>query len=426
MLFQGIRIPAGRDTATADVRIDAGRIAAVSDEALAPLGGERVYNGSGKLLIPGLVNAHCHVPMTLLRSRGHGMTLQRWLFDAIFPFEAKMTAKDMRIGTKLGLLEMIASGVTSFSDMYMYIVDIADTCVDAGMRANLCYGVGSADEPFASRRGVKETLELIDWIKRDGRSDYITVDAGLHAEYTSDEDTVRNLAAFAKEYGLQVHTHLSETAFEHNTCLETRGMTPLQWFDHCGLLENKVQVAHAVHVTDRDLALMQKKQVTPVHCPSSNLKLGSGIADIPAWLDAGLPFGIGTDGAASNNNLNLLEELHLASMVQKGHRMDPLVFDVDDLAAAAFKNGYRLQGREGGAIEAGLPADLAVIDLNRAHLTPADDPLALLFHAAQASDVCLTMAAGKVLYEDGEYKTLDEEKILAEAADAVKAILTRL
>ena len=426
MLFRQIRIPEGRGTTVADVLIQNGSIAAVSSERLDVPAGTRIYDGQDKLLLPGLVNAHCHIPMTLLRSRGHGLNLQRWLTEAIFPFEAKMTANDMRIGTKLGLLEMVAGGVTSFSDMYMYIVDIADECLNAGIRANLCYGIGSGDEPFENRRGVQETLALLDWVQKDNRADYITVDAGLHAEYTSDEETVRAVAAFAAEHNLSVHTHLSETRFEHEQSLERHGMTPLAWFEHCGLLHNKTQVAHAVHISADDIALMQTRNVVPVHCPGSNLKLGSGIADIPAWQAAGLPFAVGTDGAASNNNLNQLEELHLASMIQKGYRFDPLQLDVEALMSAAFENGYRVQGRAGGQILPDLPADLFVLDLDRPHLIPADDPLALLFHSAQASDVCLTMAAGKILYENGEFKTLDAERIKAESAQAVKSLLARI
>lgn len=408
-----------------DVRIEDGKIKEISKDRLEPYDATRIIDGKHRLLIPGFANVHCHVPMTLLRGRGEGLDLWTWLTTAIFPFEAKMTADDMKIGTRLGLLEMIRSGITTFTDMYLNIGAIAEAVAESKLRANLCFGLSAGEEPFDQRRGVKETLDLLKTVgTNQGR---VKVDLGLHAEYTSDEETVRGVAALAKEHQLIVHTHISETKNEHQGSIERHGMTPLAWLNHCGILENPVIAAHCVYVTAEDLKLMAEKDVTPVHCISSNLKLGSGVADIGAWQKAGIPYAIGTDGAASNNNLNFFEELHLVSLVHKGVTKDPTFLQPKELLAAATVRGYASQKRtNAGLIKEGYDADLVLIDLDKPHLVPENDLASHLCHSAQAEDVCMTMVGGDILYEDGTFTTLDEEKILAEARQATKEILARI
>lgn len=408
-----------------DVRIEDGIIKTISQDRLEPLAHERVIDGKHRLLLPGFANVHCHVPMTLLRGRGEGLDLWTWLSTAIFPFEAKMTAADMKIGTRLGLLEMIRSGITTFTDMYLNIDAIADVVRESKMRANLCFGISAGEGTFKERRGVQESLDLLKSLgHNDGR---VRVDLGLHAEYTSDEDTVRGVATLAKEYDLIVHTHVSETKNEHQGSIDRHGMTPLAWLKHCGILDNPVIAAHCVFVTKEDLQLMAAADVTPVHCISSNLKLGSGVADLDAWQKAGISYAIGTDGAASNNNLNFFEELHLVSLVHKGVSEDPTFLKPKELLAAATIRGYEAQRRESaGLIKEGYAADLILIDLDKPHLVPANDLSSHLCHSAQAEDVVMTMVGGDVLYEDGEFMTLDAEKIVAEARQATEAILSRI
>lgn len=408
-----------------DVRIKDGKIATISKTPLEVETGERVISGAGKLLMPGLANLHCHVPMTLLRGRGEGLDLWSWLSTAIFPFEAQLTEDDIKVGTRLGLLEMIASGVTTFTEMYFEIAGIIDVLEASKIRANVCHGVNASPEPFAERKGIIDTLQMV---KRLGDNrGRVRVDMGLHAEYTSDEVTVRGIADIAREHDLIVHVHISETANEHRQCIERHNMTPIAWMQHCGVLDSPVIAAHCVHVSDDDLATMAGAKVTPVHCISSNLKLGSGVARLGDWEKAGITYAIGTDGAASNNNLNFFEEMHLVSLVHKGVSGDPTFLQPKALLKAATRAGYLAQRRpDGGLIKEGFAADLAVIDLDRPHLLPENDLASHLVHSAQATDVYMTIVGGDVLYENGEFKTIDAERAMADAKRVTAAILARM
>jgi 5-methylthioadenosine/S-adenosylhomocysteine deaminase len=428
MLFQSVTIlnETFDITRDVDVRITGEKIEKISSSRLTPLPGERVLSGKRKLLMPGFANLHCHVPMTLLRGRGEGLDLHSWLTTEIFPFEAVMTPDDMQIGTALGLLEMIASGITTFTDMYFEICDMADVIEQSGMRVNLCHGISAGDGAFLQRKGVQDTLRLLE--RTGDNLGRVRVDMGLHAEYTSDEATVRGVADLAKEHGMIVHTHVSETGSEHLECKKRHGgLTPIGWLSHCGVLDNPVIAAHCVYVEEADLQIMAERDVTPVHCISSNLKLGSGVADLAAWKNAGLEYALGTDGTASNNNLNFLEELHLVSLVHKGFTGDPTFLSPKELLYRATRGGCLAQKRpESGLVKEGMDADLILIDFDRPHLLPGDDLTSHLCHSAQAGDVFMTIAGGDILYEDGEFLTLDRERIMREAELATDAIVKRV
>lgn len=379
---------------------------------------------SGKLLLPGLVNAHTHTAMTLLRGIGTDLPLQRWLTEAVFPVEARLTATDIRAGSALALLEMLSCGTTSFSDMYFCPEEMAELVEQCGIKANLCYPV-QAFEPTETYEKNDSARRLEEFHRRwhnaaDGR---IRVDGCLHAEYTCNPHVAEGTAAWCRANGARMHIHLSETRNEHEGCLDRYGKTPSRWMNDLGVFDVPCAAAHCVWVTEEDRALLREKGVSVVHNPSSNMKLGSGFAPVPTLLVEGINVALGTDGAASNNNLNMLEELHLAAIIHNGFCQDAALLNAPQALALATINGARLQGREDtGTIEPGKRADMFAIDLDRPHLIPHLDTAGLVVYSAQAADVCMTMVDGRTLYENGEFPTLDSEKIIYEARAAAERL----
>lgn len=386
---------------------------------------DEVRDMTGKLLLPGLINGHTHTGMSLLRGLGSDLPLDKWLFDTIFPVEDRLTDDDLRLGMELAMLEMLASGTTSFTDMYMGAAYCAPAILSAGMKANLCRPLQSFDpeeEPMTCRR-MKEMLALYeDWNGAgEGR---IRVDFSIHAEYTCTEKMVRAAAREAEKRGAGMHLHLSETESEQRACVEKYGMTPARWFDKLGAFDLRAYAAHGVWLTAEDRALLKERGVTVVHCPESNLKLGSGVADVPALIREGVAVALGTDGPASNNNLNLWEEMHLVSILHKGVRRDPTLLSPQTVLSMATVNGAKLQGREDtGVLAVGNKADIVALDTDRPHLVPAIDPISNLVYSAQGADVSMTMVDGRILYENGEYLTLDRDRILFDARRAARRLL---
>ena len=385
---------------------------------------DREKDMSGKLLAPGLVNCHCHSPMTLLRGVGSDLPLQEWLFDSVFPIEDRLTAEDIGAGNALALLEMIACGTTSYSDMYYKTETAVENTVKAGLRANLCRPVQCFDEStkYGEEPRVAESLAL--YRAHNGEADgRIRIDFSHHAEYTCTERIAAAYAADCKALGGRMHLHLSETKKECDECAAKRGKTPAEWFRDLGVFDSPTAAAHCVWLTRGDRRILKEKGVSVVHCPTSNMKLGSGFAPVPEMAAEGLNVALGTDGAASNNNLNMMEEIHLASVIHNGRTRDPLVMKPAQVLRMATANGAKLQGRgDTGSLEVGKKADVIAFDLDRPHLVPNRDPLALLAYSAQGSDVCMTMVDGKILYENGEYLTMDREKVLADAKAACRRI----
>ena len=378
------------------------------------------------LLLPGLVNGHTHTGMSLLRGLGSDLPLKEWLFDTVFPVEDRLTDEDLKIGMELAMLEMLSSGTTAFTDMYMGAGYTARAVLDAGMKANLCRPLQSFDpeeDPMTCRR-MREMLSLYDQWNGAGNG-RIQVDFSIHAEYTCTERMVRAAAEEARRRGAGMHIHLSETEAEQQVCVEKYGMTPARWFDSLGAFSGRAYAAHGVWLTAEDRALLKERGVTVVHCPESNLKLGSGVADVPALIREGVAVALGTDGPASNNNLNLIEEMHLVSLLHKGVRRDPTLLSPGQVLQMATVNGARLQGRiDTGVLAAGNKADIVALDTDRPHLVPAIDPISNLVYSAQGADVVMTMVDGRVLYENGAYLTLDRDRILFEARQAARRLLS--
>lgn len=405
-----------------------------------PLELGEVVDGTNRLLIPGLVNAHSHVPMTLLRGYGEGLPLARWLNEKVFPFEDKMTAEDIYWGSLVGIAEMLASGVTSFSDMYSFCDEICEAVLLSGIKANISRGlVEFGDGGLAESFRHDESLRLIDKYHGAGDGRIIT-EASIHAEYTSTERIVRELAQFAQERGLGVHIHLSETRSEQAEGLARRGVTPTQYFEDCGIFSSRVTAAHCVHVTDADIEILARNNATVAHNPTSNLKLGSGIAPIPKLLAAGVNIALGTDGASSNNNLNMFEEVALAALIQRGVAENAELMPPAEVLRMATLGGAIAQGRairnnapqpannaaRTGAIKVGSKADFAVLSLNKPHHAPSFDLASGLVSTAQASDVEMTVVDGRIVYRDGECLLFDVREAMEKARAAAERIASEM
>jgi 5-methylthioadenosine/S-adenosylhomocysteine deaminase len=396
------------------VLVSQGKIAMVSTARPEGFSGREI-DGRGKVLMPGLVNAHTHVPMTLLRGWADGFDLHTWLHEHIFPAEARFDARSVRAGTALGLAEMIAAGVTSFSDMYFFCDEIVEETIAAGLSANITQGLTSFEADFSpeTHPGFIKLRQLKErWHGAEGGR--IRVDACIHGEYTSPPKLWAAAADYARANGLGMHVHLSETKEEHEGCLCRHGVTPARAFDRFGVWDVRAYAAHCVWITDEDIALLAERGVTAVHNPVSNLKLGSGIARLPAMLAGGMNVALGTDGVASNNSQDLFDEIKLAATLHKGVLNDPKPVTAGEALRMATRNGALAQGRNAGRIAPGCDADLILLDFARPHLTPCHNVLSNLVFSARGSDVVLNMSGGRIIYENGNFLTIDLERVLLE------------
>ncbi|HBL83590.1 MAG: hypothetical protein A2Y17_09385 [Clostridiales bacterium GWF2_38_85] len=371
------------------------------------------YNGKNKLLMSGLYNTHSHAAMTLMRGYGEGLTLLDWLHKRIFPFEAKLTGEDIYNGAILAFAEMIRFGTVALSDMYFFGEDMKHAVLDSGIKANINMSVNGSGSLYELPI-YQEMISLRD----EGR---MKVGYCLHAEYTSTPQIVFELAYEAKSRGVIINLHMSETKAEHDDCKKHHGVTPARYFEQHGIFDNRVIAAHCVYIEDEDIEILKKHNVYVSCNPVSNFKLGSGTPPVKKLLDSDVNVVIGTDSAASNNNLNMFEEIKLFAMLSQ--RTTSAV----DALKAATVTGAEAMGRENcGSVAVGNKADLIVLDLNGAHMTPVHDMLSNVVYSAQGSDVVLTMVDGEVLYCDGEYKKIDLEKIKYIANRSVSRIIFEL
>lgn len=410
----------------------------IGKEAPRKMSGEEIYDAKDRILLPGLYDTHCHVPMTLLRGYGEGLGLKRWLTEKIFPFEAHLDAESVYAASRLGALELIAGGACSISDQYFFIDEIAQALYSCGMKANLCHGLSDPDPRtiLSETRGLRDTLSLKqrvlngDFCDAEDRffESRIKVDMGLHSEYTSCEEFIRQVADFARDEGLSIHTHISETKSEHEECKARHaGKSPVSFLSDCGIFDVKVQAAHCVYLEDHDIEIMKKAGAYVVHNPSSNMKLASGIMPIKKYMEKGLVMGIGTDGASSNNSLNMLKEIHMTAMLARVSSLDASAISPGEVLKMASLNGALMQGRKGaGLIKEGFRADIIAVNLDVPHMQPDYDTLSNVVFSAQSSDIVLNMIDGRVVFRDGEFKFADKERIIYEANAAFKNILRKL
>lgn len=374
---------------------------------------DRVIDCKNKMMLPGLYNCHTHAAMTLFRGYGEDMPLQQWLTERIFPAEDLLTGHAVHTASLFAIAEMIRGGIVSFSDMYFFCEDTAAAVEKTGIKANLSRAVTSFDKDIdmnSDPRFAEAKVLFAGWNNAcDGR---IKIDMAIHAEYTNVEKACRAVAEYASENSAGLHIHLSETESEHKECIERHGKTPAEFFADCGCFDVPVTAAHCVWVEDGDIELMAKHSVTAVYNPVSNLKLGSGVMPMKKLLDGGVNVALGTDGAASNNTLDIFKEMHVGAIAQKGFMRDPSKIGAAELIAAATVNGAAAQGRsDSGCLEAGKCADLILVDLDAINNIPYYDLRYTAVYSACSSNVKLTMVDGNILYENGEYTTIDEEKL---------------
>ena len=388
-----------------------------------------IIDCSGKVMMPGFVNAHTHVPMTLMRGYGGGHDLQSWLNDYIFPTEAKLDDRAVEAGTGLGLAEMIASGVTCIADMYMRTGVIARAVQRAGISANLsCGGVYFGDPAAFSEdtcgdcRNQRELTE--EW--HNAGEGQIRVDASIHGEYTSSAPLWRWMADYAREHHLRMHCHVSETRGEHEQCEGRHGMTPIQILNQYGAWDNGGIAAHCVYTTPEDWAIMAEKDISCIHNPWSNLKLGSGVAPVAAMAKAGVNLCLGTDGMSSHNCVDFFSDMKLAACLQSGTTLDPTALSARQVLTMATVGGAKALGRaDTGRIAAGFIADLILVDFDAPNLTPCHDIAESLVYSAQGQNVVMNMARGQVIYKNGVFYTLDMEQIKAEVRDYALPLIFR-
>ncbi len=354
---------------------------------------ETVIDGRGKVLMPGLINTHSHLAMTLLRGYADDMNLQDWLYNKIFPFEDKLTAEDIIEGSKIGIDEMLAGGTTCFSDMYFFQAETGRVAAEKGIRAALsdCVNFDGYDRKVKLMEAMAEEFK---------DNDLISFTFSPHAIYTCTFELLKKCGEYAKSHNMPIHTHLAETQKEFDDCMAEHGMTPTEYMESTGLFENPTIAAHCVAMTDRDLEILKKHNVSVAHNPISNLKLASGVAAVPKMLEMGINVALGTDGASSNNSLDMFEEMKTAALIHKGVSLDPTVVDAYTVLKMATVNGARALGfKDLGAIKQGFLADMIILDFNTPHLMPLHNVLSSLVYSAKCSDVEYTMVNGKIVYK---------------------------
>jgi len=371
--------------------------------------------GTGKLALPGFINAHTHVAMTGLRGVGGDMDLFQWLHEKIFPAEDKLTGEDVYWLSMLGIAEMIKNGVTAFADMYIYEDQVAQAVADTGIRASLSRAVVSGageDARFAEAQALYDTWHG----KAEGR---IRTMMAAHAVYTGTDATLIRVRDVAKEMGVPVHIHISETQKEVADCIREHKQTPPSYLRDLGVFDVPTLAAHCVHVDERDMDILKEYDVKVAHNPVSNLKLGSGIAPVPQMLKKGICVALGTDGASSNNTLSILRELKEAALIHKGAAMDPTLVTAYQACRMATVNGAdALFWRdEIGTLEVGKKADLILMDTTAPHWFPMQEPCGGLAYAAQEGDINTVIVDGNVLMENRELINMDLTEIGAKVQE---------
>ena len=357
---------------------------------------ERQIDLRGDLLMPGFKNAHSHTAMTFLRSLADDMPLDRWLREQVWPNEARLTDEAVYTFTMLGIMEYLTSGITACFDMYVRNDAFTAACIRAGFRAVLCSGFNDFD------RDVEQVER--DYLKYNALHGLISFRLGIHAEYTTGMDRLEYMAGLAEKYHEPCFTHLSETRAEVDGCLERYGLTPPQLLDRVGLFRYGGGGFHCVHMSEEDVALFAEKGLWAVTNPASNLKLASGVAPLARLQRAGVKLAIGTDGAASNNALDMFREMYLASVLQKLREDDPSAGHADAVLEMACAGGARAMGLDAcDDLAVGKKADLIVIDLRRPNMQPIHNVARNLVYAGSKENVRLTMVGGRVLYEDGSF-----------------------
>lgn len=373
-----------------------------------------VIDAKGKTVMPSFSNAHCHTAMTILRSYSEGYPLQRWLNEKIFPIEDKLTENEIYWGTMLGIAELLKFGTTLVNDCYYFMEDAVRAYRETGMNANVsrCVMNFEEKEDYSSDYRMKECIDL--YKKYNGiDDDLIRVEMFPHAVYTCSYNYLKYVAEVSREYNMPITSHLSENAQEVSDCLKKYGKTPTEIYNETGLLSDTTLMAHCVHLNDNDIKLLKGHFIA--HNPKSNLKLGSGTADIYKYIKNGITIAIGTDGASSNNNLNMLSELNYTALLMCNKNSDPSLVSPYEILKMATLNGAKAMRRETkGMLKEGYDADFIILKTDEIYHLPNHNVINNIVYASCGTEVETTVSGGKILYDKGEYKTLDIERVKSE------------
>lgn len=382
-----------------------------------------IIDATGMVMMPGLINCHTHLPMTVLRGYADDYALQEWLEEKVWPREDRLDGRCVKAATKLAIAECLRFGVTSVSDMYNFCDEICEAVAETGIKANIgratmCFDAENFD--FEQDMRCQEMVALHEkWHNYDnGR---IKVDASIHGEYTSCYELWEAVAEYGYNNNLAMHVHISETENEHESCKDRYGLTPVQVLDCHHVFDNGGIAAHCVWIEPEDMKILAKRKVSAVHCPVSNAKLASGAAPVMDMVRAGMNVALGTDGTASNNNLDLFEEVKAVALMAKLREKDPTAVNARAALMMATNCGARAQRRERecGMIKIGMDADIILLDFTQPHLIPCHDVMSHLAYAASGHDVCMTMVRGQILYASGKYPTIDMTAVVKELTEYV-------
>lgn len=375
---------------------------------------DKTIDADGMLLMPGFVNCHTHVGMSLFRNYGPETDLMTWLNDYIWPLEDKLTGNEVYVASKLSFVEMVKNGISCFNDMYFFLDDTIKAANEVGIRGMVSRGLMTPD-PDDLR--IKENLDIY---KKYKDSELIDVAFGPHAVYTSDFDYLSKIGKLAEDYSMPIHIHLSETKKENDDCIENFRMSPTEFLEKAGIFKNRTIAAHGVHLSDRDLDILSDNGVSIAHNPASNLKLSSGFMDLGKAMDKGVNVCLGTDSSASNNKLSILREMQLTALVSKLHSSREV--SSYEILKMATINGAKALGLDDkiGTIEEGKLADLILIDLNNINHIPNNNLISSLIYSTYEEDIKYTIINGKVVYENARVNGINEGNLLAEAIDSSK------
>jgi 5-methylthioadenosine/S-adenosylhomocysteine deaminase len=404
--------PKGSVLKDCSIAIEEGKIVEIGGKVEG--GAEHVIDGRGRLAMPGLVNCHTHLPMTLLRGVADDMALMTWLQEHIWPIEANLNEEHIRAGSNLGIAEMIRSGTTCFSDMYWHMETIGECVEKSGIRAALSTPLLDVTGPDQRGKLLREGEEMI---KRFKGSDLITPFLGPHAPYTCSEELLLAVKDLGEKHDAGIHIHVSEAKDEVENLMQSKGKRPFEYLDEIGLLNDRFVAAHSIWVSEEEMAIMKHRGVSVAHNPVSNMKIAAGVAPVPKYLEKGITVGLGTDGAASNNTLDMFEDLKIASLLHKVTSTDPQAVPAAAALEMATMGSACALGLEGeiGSIEVGKKADVILIDLNSPHLTPLSHPISHIVYATRGGDVSHTIVDGQILMSDRRLMTLDKGGVMRDA-----------
>jgi 5-methylthioadenosine/S-adenosylhomocysteine deaminase len=397
-----------------NITIARGRIQAIG---AIPAGfhADETIEAADHVVMPGFFNAHTHAAMTFERGWADDLPFDRWLNERIWVAESALTREDVRWGAYLAVAEMIRSGTVGFADHYFYMDEVAQVVVEAGLRATLAWCVFGMGKGTEIGQGLGETVEFVQqW--QGAANGRIRTLLGPHSPYACPPEFLVKVAAKAAELGVGIHIHVSEFRDQLEASLAKHGITPVKFLEQQGILDNPTIAAHCIWITPDDMDILQDKQVHVVQCPNTHMKLGMGVTPVPELLAKGVNVALGTDGPASNNDLDMLEEARLATLLQKSHHLSPVILPAELTLRLATQGGARAIGfPESGVLAPGRPADLIIFDFRKPYLRPRHNLLSNIVYSAKSPDISHVIVDGRVLLKEGALTTLDEERILYEA-----------